>query len=266
MFRRLSSLLIALSTMLLVLFTAGAMAHAQSSTAPGRVDPIKRPNNRAASTLETSTAKGWDGKVQGRALVTPVVLTFDSPNDYANFAAGKLPLNLVLVNTLSRQTTILDSKVLSEISRVTPTTRGTTKLTIDVMIDNMSAPLSDAACGEIKLSAEKAADGSGMNITLNYSACGSATVSGGAVAGVVIAATSDNNRMATAGNGGKGPGENGRWLIISGEKNSGNVNVMLGDSRVVARETAGNSVGASAVILVRSSNGKGSGSPKQAGF
>jgi hypothetical protein len=50
---------------------------------------------------ETSVGKGRDGKVQGRVLVTLVTVTFDSTEDFDNFAAGKLKLNLILKNMLS---------------------------------------------------------------------------------------------------------------------------------------------------------------------
>jgi hypothetical protein len=260
MIRKPHSLRLALSTALLLLLSGSALAQSQSQS--NRVDPIKRPNNRATVTPEIGRAKGWDGKVQGKALITTIGLTFSNPKDYDSFVAGNLPINVVLVNTVSRQTTTLESKLLTEIARLRPTAGVISERAIHVVVDNMSAPLSEAACGEIKLGAEKAIGGA-VNIILSYSECGSATVFGGANAGIVIAATSDNNRVGASD---KVSAENGRWVIISGEKNSGDVNITLGDSRVVTADVVGTSTPGAGVIIVSSSSGRGAGSPKNRQF
>jgi hypothetical protein len=244
-FRRINLVSAPFALMTMLFMCALATAQPQSKPKPSPTPTPGPQNQSVVSTTRSNTkdymvvpgttgAKGWDGKVQGRVLVTPVTVGFDNPQDYDNFAAGRLRLNLILKNTLSGQTIRLDSRLLAEGFRSGPDKR---KLTINVIVDTMSAPLSEAACGVISPSAENTSDG--VNITLTYSACDGAPAQkpGNPIIGVIV-------------KGGKNPG--------------GNLNIVAGDSRVMTREAAGQMSNAMGVIPAVSS--KGSGSPKQAGF
>lgn len=228
MFRKLN--LFSTAFALALMFSLSAFAHAQSQ-------------------------KGWDGKVQGKVLMTPVTVSFDNTADYDNFASGKLKLNLILKNTLSGQTIRLDSRQLTGGFRPAPDKR---KLTINVLVDNMSAPLSEAACGVISPSAENTTEG--VNITLSYAGCGGqpAQRPGQPIGGIIVKGGKNEGTQMTAGN----PIGN---IVVKGGKNpGGNLNIMVGDSRTTTREEAvamSRAVGETPGVA-----SKGSGSPKQAGF
>lgn len=218
MFRRFN--LFSAAFALALIFSLSALAHAQSQ-------------------------KGWDGKVQGKVLVTPVTVNFDNPADYDNFASGKLRINLILKNTLSGQTIRLDSRQLVDGFRSGPDKR---TLTINVIVDNMSAPLSEAACGVISPSAENTADG--VNITLSYSGCDSSPAQrpGAPIKDITV----------------KGGKIEASKRALQRALVRGNLNIVVGDSRVTSREEASAMSREAGVIPAFS--GKGSGSPKQAGF
>jgi hypothetical protein len=101
------------------------------------------------------------------------------------------------------------------------------------VIDNMSAPLSEAACGVITPSAVDTADGSGVNVTLNYSAW----------SGAPTQRTAGNPIYPVDGHG---------------------LSIVLGDPRIVTREAAAGLARGAGTIIISSS--KGAGSPKNAGF
>jgi hypothetical protein len=248
MFRKLNfiSTAFALLTLVFVCAVANAQTQSRPSATPAPT-PTPAPQNqtivntsksnvkdRVAPVTEAGGAKGWDGKVQGNLLVTPLVVTFENADDYDNFAAGRLRLNLILKNTLSGQTIRLDSRQLTEGFRPAS---DKSRLTLNVVVDNMSAPLSEAACGEISPGAENTAEG--VNITLSYSGCGSepAQRPGGPIGGIIV-------------KGGKNPG--------------GNMNIVAGNTRIVTREAAAEMGREAGVIIISSS--KGNGSPKAAGF
>ena len=225
-----------------------ALANAQPQSKASSPTPTPKPQNQSiVNTTKNNTkdymlvpgttgAKGWDGKVQGRVLVTPVTVGFDNPQDYDNFAAGKLRLSLILRNTLSGQTITLGSNLLTENFRPSGDKKS---ITVNVVIDNMSAPLSEAACGEIAPIAENTRDGNGVNITLSYSPCGSPSAqrtTGNPVTGVIV-------------HGGKNPG--------------GNMNISLGDSHIVTKEAV---AGLARQADINLSSSKGAGQPKNAGF
>lgn len=220
-----------------------ALANAQTQPKPGSAPsptPTPTTDNQFVVNARTgpfdlrTAAKGWDGKVQGRQLVTPLVLTFDSPADYDNFAAGKLKLNLILKHTVSGQTSRLASKLLTENFRIAPTRD---RLVINVVIDNMTAPLSEAACGAIRLGAENTADGSGVDITLSYSGCG------------------DETAQRTA-------GEPVARVIVKGGKNpGGNLSIVLGVPRIVTHEAATKLPREAGMIVIMSSRDAASGMP-----
>ena len=190
--------------------------------------------DRIASPSESRSAKGWGGKVHGKALVTPVIVSLSDPQDYDHIVSGEIRLNLILNNTLSGQTVRLDGKQLRESFRPGA---DKSRLTVNVIVDNMSAPLSEAACGVITAGAENRGDD--VNITLSYGACGGGPAQrpGSPVIGVIV-------------HGGKHP--------------HGDMNIMVGDSRVVTREAAAQMSRVAGVIPGPSS--KGTGSPKAAGF
>jgi len=210
---------------------------------------------RVASESQTGGAKGWDGKVQGMALVTPVTVTFNNPQDYDNFAAGRLRLNLIAKNTLSGQTIRLDSRQLSEGFRPAPDKR---MLTINVIADNMSAPLSEAACGVISPSAENTPEG--VNITLTYAGCGSepAQRPGEPIGGIIVKGGKNEGAQMTAG------APIGGIVVKGGKNPGGNLSIVVGGSRITTREEAAAMSRAAGVIPGPLS--KGSGSSKQAGF
>jgi hypothetical protein len=217
---------------LLALTTATTMVKGQGRTKGKVVD--SGDSGRAISTSsETSSAKGWNAKVQGNLLVTSLVVTFDSPEDYDNFAGGKIWFNLILNNTLSDQTITLNSRQFMENFRPAPDKR---KLTLNLVVDNMSAPLSKASCGEIALRVKSTADC--ISMALRYSRCGSAP-----------AQTLDNS--------------NGK-IISKGGTLAGNLNIMAGDTRILKRAAMAR-MGREAGVLIISSS-KGAGSPKAAGF
>jgi hypothetical protein len=241
MFRRLNLISATFALMTILLVCALANAQPQSRPEPSPTATPGPQNQSIVNTTKSNTkdyivvpgttgAKGWDGKVQGRVLVTPVTVGFDNPQDYDNFAAGRLRLNLILKNMVSGQTIRLDSKQLTEGFRPG---RDKSRLTINVIVDNMSAPLSEAACGMISPSAENTADG--VNITLSYSGCGSAPA--------------------------QRPGNPITVTVMAGSPHG--LSIMLGDSRVMTREAAGEMSNAMGVIPAVLSKGAGS---KNAGF
>ncbi len=264
MSRKLNSLLVALATVLLLSLAGSATA--QTEAKPGRTDPIKRPNNK----VEAAQDKGWDGKVQGKQIVTPVEFTFESAEDYDNFAAGKFRLNLILRNTLSGQIIRLDSNLLREGFRPSS---DKSNLTAYVVIDNASAPLGNAACVETKLGADRVADGSGVDVTLSYAACGGGAAQGNGstaaqrpgepISGIIVKGGKNEGSQMVAGNpihgiivkGGKNPGGNMR-IAAGGSETSDNA-----EQQLKLKMNPSNPKNA---IIISSS--KGSGSPKQAGF
>jgi hypothetical protein len=242
MFRKIN-LVSATFALMTILFMC-ALANAQPQSKAPKPTPTPQPQqgqsvlNTTKSNVKdmlvpgtTGNSKGWDGTVQGRVLVTTVTVGFDNPQDYDNFAAGRLRLNLILKNMISGQTIRLDSKQLTE--RFLPA-REKSNLTINVIVDNMSAPLSEAACGMISPRAENTGDG--VNITLSYSPCG----------------TTSAQRTT------------GRIVVKGGKNPGGNLNIVAGDSRVMTGEAAGQLSNAMGVIPTVSS--KGAGSPKANGF
>lgn len=176
------------------------------------------------------------GNVQDKQLVTPVKLTFEKPEDYDNFAAGKLKLNLFLKNALSGQTIRLESRQLTEGFRPGSDKK---EITINVVIDNLSAPLSEAACVQATPSAENMADEGGVDLTLSYSKCDSAPserVAGQPIGGIVV-------------KGGKNPG--------------GNLSIAPGGTRIVTKAEAAAVIAGPGVIKI---NCKGNGPPRAQGF
>lgn len=224
--------LISTAFALAFLLTAGFSVNAQQSVLNTTKSNVK---DRVAPGGREQGSSLWSGKVQGMVLVTPVIVTFADPQDYDHIVSGEIRLNLILKNTLSGQTVRLDGKQLRENFRPGG---DKSRLTVNVIADNMSAPLSEAACGVITAGAENRGDD--VNIALSYGACG-----GGPA---------------------QRPGEPITGIIVHGGKHPhGDMSIAVGDSRVVTREAAAElSRGAPGVIPGPLS--KGAGSPKANGF
>jgi hypothetical protein len=229
--------LVSATLTLITILLVCALANAQPQSKP---KPTPAPTSRkyGESTFGTHHvgAKVWNGKVQRGVLVTALVISFDNPNDYDNFAAGKLPLNLLLKNTLSGQTIRLDSSLLKQSFRPAIDKKS---ITVNVVIDNLSAPLSEAACGEVEVSAEDAAYSRGVNLNLTYSPCSRASVP----------QTAADIRLRTEGMKGIGGGA---------------FAALLRDPRIMTREAVVSLTREAGTIVIRSS--QGSGSAKSPGF
>jgi hypothetical protein len=247
MSRRLNPLFVALATVLLLSLAGSAAAQAEAK--PGRTDPIKRPNNK----VEAAQDKGWDGKVQ---FATPIKISFDNPADYDSFAAGTLNLSFTLRNTLSGKTIVFEPKMVREGFR--PSATDKSAITIWLVVENPSAPLAEAACVETKLGAERMRDGSGVNISVDYAACGggagqtdatgTAQRPGNPIHGIIVKGGKNEGSQMVAGQpiggiivkGGKNPG--GNMLIAAGNTQSGpevgNAAMMTGPN-IIVRKGAG---------------------------
>ncbi len=216
-----------------------------------------------------TAAKGWDGKVQGKQVITPVNIKFDSAADFDNFAAGKLPINFILKNPASGQTITLASRLVSQGFKPS---EDKSDLTVYVVIDNLTAPIwDDKGCVETKASAENAAAG-GVNITLSYAACsglaGAQNRPGAPLKGVDVKIGRNEGAQ-------NRPGAPLKGVDIKiGRNEGGNMTVTPGVSEVTENSAeyfklkmnpSSNGVKRAANIIIVSS-GKGSGSPKQAGF
>lgn len=173
-----NSFLLMLATALVLSLAASASSQTPQPQ-PTRADPSKAPNSK----VESGQDKGWDGKVQGSKLkinpssngvkfATPVEITFENPADYDAFAAGTLNLSFTLRNTLSNKVIVYDPAMVREGFRLSAADKS--KLTFLLVVENPSAPLAEAECVETKTAAEKMRDGSGVSVTLDYAACGSA--------------------------------------------------------------------------------------------
>lgn len=223
---------------LLALTAEATVAKGQGKTKGKVVTSGDRGRTSSASNTEGSTtstgAKGWDGKVQGNLLVTPLIVTLESPIDYDNFAVGKVWFNVILENTLSGQTIRLDSRLFMESFRPAS---DKSKLTLNLVVDNMSAPLSEATCGEITLRVKNTADC--ISVALSYSRCG------------IAPAQTPGNPI-------------GGIIVKGGTSLGGNLNIVAGDTRIVTPEAMARMGREAGVIIISSS--KGSGSTKAAGF
>jgi uncharacterized protein YejL (UPF0352 family) len=181
-----------------------------------------------------------DRQVQKKQLLTPIVLTFETPNDYTLFASGKLKTNLILKNTSSGQTKTIESIMLQENFRAAYRKTKTAKsMTIGLIIDDLIDPLMSA--GDVKLSAESLTDDSGVNLILTYSGLGD---------------RSPQNRT---------EGQPIKGIIVKGGRNpGGNIVAKAGTNQIITQADAGNLAAKSGVLVLQSS--KGNGTPKAQGF
>lgn len=211
-----------------------------------------------------NAARGWDGKV--KQVVTAVNIKFDSTADFDNFAAGKLPLNFILKNPASGQTITLASRLVSQGFKPS---ENKNDLTIYVVIDNLTAPIwDDKGCVDTKASAENAAGGGGVNITLTYAACGAQNRPGAPLKGVDVKLGRNEGAQ-------NRPGAPLKGVDVKLGRNEGhNMTVTPGGSEVTENSAeyfklkmnpSSNGVKRSENIIILSS-GKGAGSPKAQGF
>lgn len=186
----------------------------------------------------------WDGKVQGKLIATAVNVRFSSSADYDNFAAGKLPVNILLKNLRSGASIRSNGE---ELVRSFTPSRDKSEITIFVVIDNLGAPLGDwERCLDTRLSAENGPDGNGVNVTLTYDGCGSSSSSG-------------NGLLAQR------SGQPVRGINVNNPKNrGGDLSISAGPNQIVTREAAARlGHGPNETVFL---SGKGTGSTKAQGF
>lgn len=185
----------------------------------------------AAQKLKMNPSKNW--------FVTPVVVTFENPKDYDDFAAGTLLLNVSLYNPASGQTLKFRPTLLTEGFRPMP---DKSKITMYFVIDNLIEPIGD--CLVATPSGHNSADGRGLDIGLTYRRCGptpgaaDSETAGEPIIGVIV-------------KGGKNPG--------------GNMNISVGTTQSFTGEKYSPPRSQTAIVGPTFS-GKGTGSPKAAGF
>lgn len=99
-------------------------------------------------------------------IATPIEIRFTDRAGYDDFAAGRIPLALVLRNAASGQTIRFDPLIL-DVGRVP----GGDSVRLDVRIDNVDSALLARGCFETATSAQPR-DGAGVAIAIIYSPCG----------------------------------------------------------------------------------------------
>lgn len=157
--RNISSLLLAATILVSVPVLIGAQAL--------RSTPLEKSGPRRVESRQL-----WDGKVQGRQVVTPIAVSFEDAEAYRDFLAGRIPFTLTLRSLVSGQTVRLPSAALTEGLRPAPGNRAVWA----IAIDDVLAPLWNAnGCIDTSLSAEATGEGSGAAITVTYAPCGGAT-------------------------------------------------------------------------------------------
>jgi hypothetical protein len=205
-----------------------------------------QPRAQRTPVVETrSAARAWDGQIRGRQIETPVELAFGDATDYDNFAAGRLPVQFVLRNTISAQTIRLDPETVRKTFR---RSEDKSSVVFLIVIDNLSGPLWDAqGCTDVRTGTEKNDDGTGIVITMSYAPCAGATAmkNNNPIPGIGIVIK-------------KNPGGGAAKLMIT----TGGTDASEGSERRLRERLAGTK--AKNMIVVSSS--KGTGSPKAQGF
>lgn len=206
----------------------------------------------------SEAARGWDGKVQGRQLVTPVELRFEDPRDLEAFAAGRLPIGLTLRSAASGQTVRLAPALVREGFRPG---RAAGPLALYVLIDNLLAPVWDeAGCTQTAARAGNGADGTGVELDFSYGPCGAARAAGNPVTGVIVKGGSNGATMRTAG------APIGGIVVKGGKNPGGNLHVAVAPTEIVEDAHARVRTLGGGQNLVIAVAGKGAGSPKANGF
>lgn len=208
--------------------------------------------------VRAESARGWDGKVQGWQIVTPVELRFEDPRDMEAFAAGRLPIGVTLRSSASGQTVRFDPALVREGYR--PGRGG--PLMLFVVIDQLLAPVWDeSGCTETRTDAGNGPDGAGVEIALTYAACRGTgpTASQRAfnpIPGIGIIIKTRPQGM-VAGNPISG-------IVVKGGKNPGGNLMVTPRPSDIGRGAAAQPAPGQAIVILSSS--KGAGSPKAAGF
>ena len=217
-----------------------------------------KPNSSVGNSLEINLSdqikpmlpKVENRQFQRKQLLTPLMLTFDTPEDYEAFASGKWTTNLILKNTSSGQTKTIESILLQENFRAYRKAHRPAKsqkahtMTIGILIDDLIEPLMSA--GEVKLSVEDLPDDRGGNIILTYSGLGS--------------------RSAQANQAFQSCATPIKGVIVKGGRNpSGNiVAITVGDNQIMTKASAEKFASKEGALIIQSSKSKGS--PKAQGF
>lgn len=219
--------------------------------------PVDQPPHKVGP-ARAEAARGWDGKVQGMRIVTPVELRFEDPRDLEAFAAGRLPIGVTLRSAASGQTVRFEPAQVREGHRA----GDGGPLLLWVVIDRLLAPVWDeGGCTETRTDAGNGADGTGIEVSLTYAACGSTGPTPrqrafNPIPGIGIIIKTRPQGM-VAGN----PIGN---VIVKGGKNPGG-NLMVTPRPSDIGRGAGPEPPAGQNIVILSSS-KGTGSPEAAGF
>jgi hypothetical protein len=183
----------------------------------------------------------------GVKFVTPVVITFENPRDYDNFAAGTLQINVSLNNPASGQTLKFRPTLLTEGFRPMA---DKSKITMYFVIDNLIEPLGD--CLTATPSARNSADGHGVDIGLIYRRCDPAP-------------GTRSKSQADISFPGSIPDLSKENLVKGGKNPGGNMNISVGATESFTGEKYSPPRSQTAIVGPTVSS-KGSGSPKQQGF
>ena len=257
-----------------------------------------KPNPSVGNSLEINLSdqikpmlpKVENRQFQRKQLLTPLMLTFDTPEDYEAFASGKWTTNLILKNTSSGQTKTIESIMLQDNFRAYRKAHRPAKvhtMTIGIIIDDLIEPIMSA--GEVKLSVEDLPDDRGGNIILTYSGLGSRfnSIKGGPIrqgknlSGNLMVVNRGDNQVITQasveklGLGSRSAQANQAFqscatpikgVIVKGGRNpSGNiVAITVGDNQIMTKASAEKFASKEGALIIQSSKSKGS--PKAQGF
>jgi hypothetical protein len=171
-------------------------------------------------------------------IVTPIEIRFADPAGYDDFAAGRLPVTLVLRNAASGQTIRFDPLVIDLGGAA-----GRDSVRLDLKIDKVDSALLARGCFETATAAEPRGDG--VAITVTYTPCagggGPPQPTAPPVPGIGIVVKKHPPRQLIVAT---GPSEVGGGA----------------EARVAARSAGARQ------LVVPVSSAKGAGSPKAAGF
>jgi hypothetical protein len=121
----------------------------------------------------SQTRAAWDGKVQGRQVVTALSATFEDEEAFRDFAAGRIPFTLTLRSAASGQTIRIGPELLRQ-SHYSFRLGANNRAIWVVAIDQLRAPLWDSSgCIDTTTTAESTGGGNGAAITISYAPCAS---------------------------------------------------------------------------------------------
>jgi hypothetical protein len=226
--------IVAVTIAMLTIATISALANpAKPKPSLGNSPAISLPDRIKPMPIE-------DKQAQNKQILTPLTLTFETPEDYEAFASGKLTTNLILRNESSGQSKTIQSIMQQENFSKPPCRKVKHPkygMSIAVIIDDLIESLTGA--GKVKLTSESLEDGSGVNIILMYSGLGDPAqrTQGLPIKGQIV-------------NGGRNPGNS---MVVN-----------LGDNQVITRGSSETLASKAGVLVLQSS--KGAGTPKAKGF